>query len=438
MVYIPGSEELNPFFNIEFDEYIVSIGGLDPTPRDGPVFPPPVPGYSRPSRHEYFIHPRPNRSPTPTAAEIRARFFTRAPAVVEEPAVVANDDEPLSRFDNDEDHDPESEGTSCSQEDGDSSEDDSSSEGRPTTSSWKRPVGVGAGGKGKGKWSSVAGVASVDAATVQEVIVLDDSEEEDEVEEEVDDDDDDDEEEEEEDDDDDYAPLAITRPRRAVAVAPAATAATSRPARVSAAPAAPTTSSRKGSAWSAEEDRACIAYMREICTQSQYADIAGTERRFQVVADSMAADGFDRSAAGVKLQWNRRLRAASGVEDRGDKKHSGSGLTTSSLKGTTAAAPAASTASASSSSSAAAKPARSQVARPVAPTARTSEMRPAKRAREPEAAAPVPRKQPRLASQAPTTQDVAYYSLSTANIINTPRSSRSRRPIVIEDEGDEE
>ncbi|KAG9682415.1 hypothetical protein KCU95_g10455, partial [Aureobasidium melanogenum] len=151
-------------------------------------------------------------------------------------------------------------------------ETDSEEDRRPASSAWKRPVGswsVSAGSvEGEGEQPSSDGVHHADTPEWQQ-------------------DEDDD---EFEGDDDEYG----------------------RPARLSVAP-APTISSRKASAWSDAEDAACIKYMKEVCTLAQYAAIAGTEKRFEVVADRMKREaGFNRTASGVKLQWNRRLRAASG------------------------------------------------------------------------------------------------------------------------------
>lgn len=89
--------------------------------------------------------------------------------------------------------------------------------------------------------------------------------------------------------------------------------------------------SRKSTAWSAEEDAACVSLMKEVCTLPKYAAIASTEKRFEVVANRMKLEGgFERNANGVRLQWNRRLREASKFEDRSERKLS-SKLITSAL-----------------------------------------------------------------------------------------------------------
>ncbi|THX89877.1 hypothetical protein D6D08_03719 [Aureobasidium pullulans] len=208
---------------------------------------------------------------------------------------------------------------------------------------------------------------------------------------------------------------------------------------------APTISSRKASSWSDAEDQACIKLMREICTENRHAAIAGTEKRFEVVADRMKQDhGFNRTASGVKLQWNRRLRAISGFEDRGEKKHSGSGLTTSSLaKGTksgTLAATSLVASTASKGKTVSASPAQSsgtsissvrqgkRKARFVDSEDEEDDFTPAAR----------PSKRYRSSSVIPSTQDKAFYDVSSENIITTPRSSRPKRTTTIEASDDEE
>ncbi|CAD0088266.1 unnamed protein product [Aureobasidium mustum] len=274
-------------------------------------------------------------------------------------------------------------------------ETDSEEDRRPARSAWKRPVGNTAGSvEGQGEWPSSDGVPLADAPEWQQ----------------------DEDDEEFEGDDDEYG----------------------RPARLSVAP-APTISSRKASAWSEDEDAACIKLMKEVCTLAQYAAIAGTEKRFEVVANRMKDEaGFNRTASGVKLQWNRRLRAASGFEDRGEKKRA-SGLTTSALsqgikRGTSAA-----------TSSVSSNPARGK--KSSATSAQSTETgslsgRQGKRKAihvdsddedDDDFSAPrlYPAKRPRTAaasssSTLPSTQDVAYYDLSAANILSGPRSTRHR------------
>ncbi|KAK6000470.1 hypothetical protein QM012_003716 [Aureobasidium pullulans] len=274
-------------------------------------------------------------------------------------------------------------------------ETDSEEDRRPARSAWKRPVPAGSV-EGDGEWHSSGGVPHADAPEWQQ-------------------DEDDEEEFEDDDDDNEYE----------------------RPARLSVAP-APTISSRKASAWSIDEDDACIKYMKEVCTLAQYAAIAGTEKRFEVVADRMKREaGFNRTASGVKLQWNRRLRAASKFEDRGEKKRA-SGLTTSALgQGTKRGTPAASLVS--SKSSKGTKP--STTSAQSTETSSLSGRRNSKRKAifvdsddEDDddfffsAPRSYPAKGPRVVSAScstlPSTQDVAYYDLSTDNILSGPRSSR--------------
>ncbi|KAG9617077.1 hypothetical protein KCU69_g23516, partial [Aureobasidium melanogenum] len=125
-------------------------------------------------------------------------------------------------------------------------ETDSEEDRRPASSAWKRPVGSwsdSAGSvEGEGEQPSSDRVPHADTPEWQQ------GEDDDEF----------------EGDDDEYE----------------------RPARLSGAP-APTISSRKANAWSDAEDAACIKYMKEVCTLAQYAAIAGTEKRFEVVADRM-------------------------------------------------------------------------------------------------------------------------------------------------------
>ncbi|KAH0114161.1 hypothetical protein KCU60_g4362, partial [Aureobasidium melanogenum] len=279
-------------------------------------------------------------------------------------------------------------------------ETDSEEDRRPASSAWKRPVGSwsdSAGSvEGEGEQPSSDRVPHADTPEWQQ------GEDDDEF----------------EGDDDEYE----------------------RPARLSGAP-APTISSRKANAWSDAEDAACIKYMKEVCTLAQYAAIAGTEKRFEVVADRMKREaGFNRTASGVKLQWNRRLRAASKFEDRGEKKRA-SGLTTSALsQGTKRGTPTVTSLVSSKSSRGRKSSATS------ARSTETSSLSGRKGKRKAtyidsddeaddedlfSSSRPYPTKRPRIASEAsssalPSTQDVAYYDLSTANILSGPRASRYR------------
>lgn len=100
-------------------------------------------------------------------------------------------------------------------------------------------------------------------------------------------------------------------------------------------PTCPTTPSPKRrckpSAWTPTEDAAAITLMKEVIADDT-ADHTGRESRFALIAMQMQLRyGFKRGPASVKNQWNRYLRAQSGVEDRGRMKRS-AGLVTSSLK----------------------------------------------------------------------------------------------------------
>jgi hypothetical protein len=254
------------------------------------------------------------------------------------------------------------------------------------------------------------------------------------------------EQEEEEDEDDEYAPgAASARPVRRVAGG-------QQPARISVAP-TPAIISRRVTSWSATEDAACTRLMKEVCTQPQYAAIARTEKRFEVVANRMQREaGFVRTGASVKMQWNRALREASKFEDRGEKKRT-SGLTTSALgsgsktkRGTLAVTSLAATPSRSTTSSAtAAQPTETSSSSSVRNGKRKAVIidsdsddddddddkdfsaprpsKPAKRARTTSVAS---------SSAVPSTQDVAYYDLSTENIITGSRTSRNRRAPTVE------
>ncbi|KAI5240876.1 hypothetical protein E4T42_08239 [Aureobasidium subglaciale] len=306
------------------------------------------------------------------------------------------------------------------------SEEETESEDERPSRGEKRPAlppGVSAGsGNGVGEQASSAGVPLADAAQVQEEEDEDDGVEVEEV------------------DDDDCAPV---RPARREAAG-------QQSARVSAAR-APTISSRKASGWSDAEDLACIKAMKEVCTLERYAAVASTEKRFEVVAERMKQGGFNRSASGVKSQWNRRLRAISGFEDRGEKKHSASGLTTSALgtskgtkSGTSAVTPLAPDFRRDSKRKAAVIISDDEEEEDYAYAPAPTSSRPAKRARTTSAAPST--------QEVPSTQSRAYYDLSLTNVLSGPRSSRQRpaaaaaptastrqkRAITIEDEEDED
>ena len=295
-------------------------------------------------------------------------------------------------------------------------ETESEDELRPSQMAMKKPVGAwgpAATGQGEGERAPSEGIPIADAPEEQE------------------------EDEEDDEDDDEYAPAAApARPVRGVAGG-------QQPARNLVAP-APVIANRKSTAWSAEEDTACIRLIKEVCTLAQYAAIASTEKRFEVVATRMKREaGFERTASGVKLQWNRRLREASKFEDRGEKKRA-SGLTTSALgqgtkSGTRAATSLGATPSSGTNSSS--SPAQSTE------TSSLSSARKGKRKATiidsddddyDDDFLSVPRlskpfKRVRSTSDAsssavPSTQDVAYYDLSTDNIISGTRSSRHKQP----------
>jgi hypothetical protein len=169
--------------------------------------------------------------------------------------------------------------------------------------------------------------------------------------------------------------------------------------------------------------------MKEVCTQAQYAAIARTEKRFEVVADRMGEAGFARTASGVKLQWNRRLRLDSKFEDRGEKKRA-SGLTTSALRQGTKRSTLAATSLVATPSEGSSSSSRNGKRKAIYIESDNENdddddfisaprpSKPAKRVRSTSVAS---------SSAVPSTQDVAYYDLSTDNIITGSRASRQRR-----------
>ncbi|KAH0289982.1 hypothetical protein M436DRAFT_61752 [Aureobasidium namibiae CBS 147.97] len=295
-------------------------------------------------------------------------------------------------------------------------ETESEDELRPSQMAMKKPVGAwgsAATGQGEGERAPSEGIPIADAPEEQE------------------------EDEEDAEDDDEYAPAAApARPVRGVAGG-------QQPARNLVAP-APVIANRKSTAWSAEEDAACIRLMKEVCTLAQYAAIASTEKRFEVVATRMKREaGFERTASGVKLQWNRRLREASKFEDRGEKKRA-SGLTTSALgQGTKSGTRAATSlgATPSSGTKPSSSPAQSTETSSLSSVRKGKRKaitiddddhdddydndflsvprlsKPSKRVRSTSVAS---------SSAVPSTQDVSYYALSTENIISGTRSSRHK------------
>jgi hypothetical protein len=313
-------------------------------------------------------------------------------------------------------HEPEA----ChSEEEVSEEETESEDEIRPSQTAMKKPVGaLSPAGSGHGE---------EERASSEDIPIADTPEEQEE------------EEDEDDDDDDEYAPgAASARPVRRVAGG-------QQPARISVAP-TPVIGSRRATSWSAAEDAACTRLMKEVCTQPQYAAIARTEKRFEVVADRMQREaGFVRTGASVKMQWNRALREASKFEDRGEKKRA-SGLTTSALgsgsktkRGTLAVTSLAATPSRSTTSSA--------TAAQSTETSSSSSVRDGKRKAiiidsddDEDFSAPRPSKPTKRArtisvassSAVPSTQDVAYYDLSTENIITGSRTSRNRRAPTVE------
>lgn len=93
---------------------------------------------------------------------------------------------------------------------------------------------------------------------------------------------------------------------------------------------ASTSPTLRSNAWTPHEDAACIRIMKEVCNDGY----DGTDLRFKEVAKRLKQQyGIERGANGVKNQWNRRLRAIAGYEDRGRRKRSDA-METSLLKQT--------------------------------------------------------------------------------------------------------
>ena len=70
---------------------------------------------------------------------------------------------------------------------------------------------------------------------------------------------------------------------------------------------------KKALPWSKEEDLACIDAVQETIVEKGK---LGIEKLAPFIVDRLRACGFERSAAAVKLQWNRRLRADSQLDER--------------------------------------------------------------------------------------------------------------------------
>lgn len=78
----------------------------------------------------------------------------------------------------------------------------------------------------------------------------------------------------------------------------------------------------KSAPWSDVEDQACIKVMRVVCVDPRF---AGKEERFKECHRRLTAQyGMDRSSDSVRLQWNRRIRAISGFDDRSSRKRTDS------------------------------------------------------------------------------------------------------------------
>lgn len=70
---------------------------------------------------------------------------------------------------------------------------------------------------------------------------------------------------------------------------------------------------KKALPWSKEEDLACIDAVQEaIVVKGKM----GIEKLAPYVVNKLRVHGFERSSAAVKLQWNRRLRADSQLDER--------------------------------------------------------------------------------------------------------------------------
>jgi len=69
-------------------------------------------------------------------------------------------------------------------------------------------------------------------------------------------------------------------------------------------------------AWTAEEDAACIRVMRNLLEIHNGSRRIAIDTLWQRASEVLAKEGIDRSSSGIKMQWTRRLRAQSGVDER--------------------------------------------------------------------------------------------------------------------------
>jgi len=69
-------------------------------------------------------------------------------------------------------------------------------------------------------------------------------------------------------------------------------------------------------AWTAEEDAACIRVMRNLLEIHNGSRRIAIDTLWQRASDALAKEGIERSSSGIKMQWTRRLRAQSGVDER--------------------------------------------------------------------------------------------------------------------------
>jgi len=69
--------------------------------------------------------------------------------------------------------------------------------------------------------------------------------------------------------------------------------------------------------WTEAEDAACIAIMTNLISQRTSNELkVPIDKMWELGAGRMARAGFPRSASGIKMQWTRRLRAITGLDER--------------------------------------------------------------------------------------------------------------------------
>jgi len=74
-------------------------------------------------------------------------------------------------------------------------------------------------------------------------------------------------------------------------------------------------------AWTADEDAACIRVMRNLLDIHKDNRRIAIDKLWERASEDLAKkEGVDRSSSGVKMQWTRRLRAQSGVDERAVKR----------------------------------------------------------------------------------------------------------------------